>query len=115
NEIPSLHDMISRYNNITLNNILLCYEKKANHVLENYENTSYERWTFCRQPFTSKEETKNILIIQNGKVILWDKRFFVVINFILQKAKKEILKEKKWQIQDNKKSIPLQTQYYIRK
>ncbi|PKC10975.1 hypothetical protein RhiirA5_413686 [Rhizophagus irregularis] len=66
------HNKTSRYNNITLNNVLLCYEKK------------------------------------NGQVVLWDKRFFVGINFVSQENKKETLK-------DNNNSIPLQPQYYIRR
>ncbi|PKY14304.1 hypothetical protein RhiirB3_504151 [Rhizophagus irregularis] len=98
------HNKTSRYNNITLNNVLLCYEKKVNYV----SDIPYGNLTFCRQPFTSKEETKNIVIIQNGQVVLWDKRFFVGINFVSQENKKETLK-------DNNNSIPLQPQYYIRR
>jgi hypothetical protein len=104
--LPS-HRMTTSRHNITLNNVLLCYEKKVNHVSETYEDISYEHWTFCRQPFTSKEAAKNIIIIQNGQVVLWDKRFFIGINFVSQEAKKETLK-------DNN-SIPLQPQYYIRR
>ncbi|RIA91015.1 PP-loop family-domain-containing protein [Glomus cerebriforme] len=111
---PFSHNITSRYNNITLNNVLLCHEKKTNRVSESFEDRLYEHWTFFRQPFTSKEETKNIIIIQNGQVVLWDKRFFVGINFVSQEAKNEVLKEKQQQIQDNN-SIPLQSQYYIRK
>ncbi|CAB4395460.1 unnamed protein product [Rhizophagus irregularis] len=98
------HNKTSRYNNITLNNVLLCYEKKVNYV----SDIPYGNLTFCRQPFTSKEETKNIVIIQNGQVVLWDKRFFVGINFVSQENKKKTLK-------DNNNSISLQPQYYIRR
>src|SRR5215213_7111905 len=70
----------SKYDNITLNNILLCHEKKVIRVSGTFEDVPYDHWTFCRQPFTS-EKAKNITTIQNNQVVLWDKRFFVGINF----------------------------------
>ncbi|CAI2166433.1 1617_t:CDS:2 [Funneliformis geosporum] len=101
--------ILSSYNhNITLNKVLLCCKKVHIHDSDTFENGSYNLWTFSRQPFTSLEETRNVINIQDGQVILWDNRFFIGLNLISHQT--ELCKK-----QIHQEIIPSPPRYYIRR